>query len=88
MSGQFTIQRATRQRKSFGIYEYEILKGSSIIAQYWHDYRGDEHGIKLADGTTEDWPVGCMTDFLHGGGPEPVTLSPAAIEWLTQRVAL
>lgn len=85
MSEQFAIRHAAAERDSFGNYEYEILKGSEIIATYWHDYRGDEHGLKFADGSTNDWPVGRMTDFVRGGGPEPLTLSSAAIEWLTQR---
>ncbi len=85
MSEQFTIRHAAADRKSFGNYEYEILKGSDVIARYWHDFRGDEHGIKFADGSTDLWPVGSMTDFIHGGGPESITLSRAAIEWLTQR---
>lgn len=85
MPGQFTIRHATVERDSFGNYVYDILKGTEVVAMYWHDFRGDEHGIKFADGTTESWPVGLVTGFLHGGGPEPLRLSPAAIEWLGQR---
>lgn len=79
-----TIRPAGTKRESFGNYEYEVLDGNDIIARYWHDYRGDEHGIIFSDGESEDWPVGRMIDFITGGGPQPLALSSAAIEWLKQ----
>ena len=57
----------------------------ALIAHYWHDYRGDEHGIEFIDGTKESWPVGRMIDFVEGGGPKPLTLSERAVEYLKQR---
>ena len=85
MSERFTIRHSARERDSFGNYEYEVLEGPDVIARYWHDFRGDEHGIKFEDNSTEDWPIGRMIDFINGGGPEPLTLSPAAIKLLEER---
>lgn len=87
MPERFTIRHSTKERDSFGNYEYEVLNGSSVIAHYWHDYRGDEHGIRFADGSSQGWPVGRMIDFINGGGPDPLTLSPAAIKWLVEQTA-
>jgi hypothetical protein len=87
MSERFTIRHSATERDSFGNYDYDVLDGTDVIARYWHDYRGAEHGIRFADGTSEDWPVGRMIDFINGGGPEPLTLSPAAIKWLHERIA-
>lgn len=81
----FTVRHAATTRASFGPYEYDVLRDGEVIARYWHDYRGDEHGIRFVDGAPFDGPVGRMTDFLQGGGREPLTLSPAAIAWLAKR---
>lgn len=85
MFQRFSIRQVESKRESFGNYEYDVLDGNEIIARYWHDYRGDEHGVIFSDGNAEDWPVGRMVDFINGGGTQPLTLSPAAIEWLKQR---
>jgi hypothetical protein len=75
------------KRQSFGAYTYRIYDGPRLIARYWHDYRGDEHGIEFLDGRSEDWPVGRMVDFIEGGGPEPLQLSERAVAYLKERQA-
>lgn len=57
-----------------------------LVASYWHDFRGDEHGIKFIGGRSEDWPVGQVVDFLQGSGPEPLRLTEKAIEYLIARL--
>ena len=69
--------------KPDGPCSYKILCGGSLLAKYWHDSRGDDHGIDFLDGRTARQPVGGMTDFLEGGGPMPVQLTAAAIRYLT-----
>jgi len=81
----FTIEQMKEKRESFGSYTYRIYADSRLVAHYWHDYRGDEHGIEFVDGLKESWPVGRMTDFIQGGGPEPLTLSERAVEYLKQK---
>jgi len=80
----FRIEHDTVKREGFGNYEYCIYEGDKMIARYWHDYRGDDHGIEFFDGSKESWPVGQMTDFLKGGGPEPLILSDRAVDYLKQ----
>ena len=82
----FRIEYAKTPREAFGAYQYDIYEDDRLIAQYWHDYRGDEHGIAFVGGTSELWPVGRMTDFIEGGGPEPLALSERAVEYLTMKV--
>jgi hypothetical protein len=72
-------------RDSFPAYTYRIYEADRLVARYWHDHRGDDHGIKFVDGHSEDWPVGLMTEFLEGGGPEPLRLSDRAVTYLNAR---
>ena len=62
-----------------------LIDGESIIAHYWHDHRGDEHGIDFVKNGPSEFPFNSTLDFLEGGGPEPLRLSIRAIEWLTMR---
>jgi len=81
-----SIRQSVGSRKQFDPYWYEILDGKQVIANYWHDYRGDDHGIKFMDGTEDSWPVGRMTEFLLGGGPQPLKLSGKALTYLMDRL--
>jgi hypothetical protein len=74
-----------QSREAFGNYSYRIFKGSALVAHYWHDYRGDEHGIRFLNGMIDQWPVGRMTDFLQGGGPTPPILSARATAYMDER---
>jgi hypothetical protein len=78
-------QDDSTKRPSFGAYTYRIYEGHRLVARYWHDHRGDEHGIEFLDGRSEDWPVGRMVDFIEGGGPEPLRLSERAVVYLKER---
>lgn len=80
----FTIQQESRPKGAYE-YRYLILKDGCVIAHYWHDHRGDGHGIEFLDGTKDSWLVGQMTDFLEGGGPQPIALTAAAIAYLSRK---
>jgi hypothetical protein len=80
----YTIERVDAQRDSSGNYRYRIYEDARLIAHYWHDHRGDEHGIEFVDGASRPRPVGRMADFIEGGGPEPLTLSARAVAYLRQ----
>lgn len=82
---RFTIRYAGAVRDPFGAYEYDILDGAVVIACYWHDYRGEDHGIRFADGSDEVLP-GRRSDFVQGGGPKTLTLSAVAVKWLDERL--
>ena len=79
----YRIVQATEKRESFGEYRYQIFEGNQLIAHYWHDYRGDEHGIEFIGGKREACPVGRIIDFMNGGGGNPLELSKKANEYIT-----
>jgi len=81
----FNIEQVDSTRKPSGNYTYKIYEDGNLIAHYWHDYRGDEHGIELVNGVNEPWPVGQMTDFIEGGGPKLLTLTERAVDYLNQK---
>ena len=82
----FIIERISGDRDSFGNYKYRILENGRLIAHYWHDYRGNEHGIDFINRTNELWPVGRMIEFVEGGGTEPLTLSEKAVAYLNGKL--
>jgi hypothetical protein len=82
----YRVKQVDTKRESFGEYRYRIYKDGRLIANYWHDYRGDEHGIEFVNGTQELWPVGRVVDFLEGGGPKPLLLSARAIAYIEQKL--
>jgi hypothetical protein len=83
----YRIEQDGAKRESFDSYRYRIYKGERLIAHYWHDHKGDDHGIEFVDGKSEDCPVGRMVDFIEGGGPRPLELSARAIAYLEKRRA-
>ena len=83
----YRVEQDNSPRESFGDYRYRIYRDEKLVAEYWHDYRGDEHGIEFVDGRSESWPVGRMVDFLKGGGPDPTTLSPQAEAYIQKHVS-
>lgn len=83
----YRVERDNSPRESFGDYKYRIYRDGDLIAHYWHDYRGDEHGIDFVDGRSETWPVGRMIEFLEGGGSRPTALSRRAEAYLQERLA-
>jgi hypothetical protein len=84
---RYKIEQDDSKRGSFAEYKYRIYRDGRLIAHYWHDYRGDEHGIEFVNGTKEPWPVARMTDFIEGGGPQPLVLSQRAVAYLDGKLA-
>ncbi|MCU0495284.1 MAG: hypothetical protein MUD01_27160 [Chloroflexaceae bacterium] len=82
----YTVKQITAKREAFGHYTYHIFQAGQLVATYWHDYRGDEHGIIFMHGKKEAWPVGRMVDFLTGGGPQPLGLSAKAVAYLDEKL--
>ncbi len=83
----YTIQQIrSAGHQPFAEYQYRVYKDDRLIATYWHDHRGDDHGIEFADGTKDAWPVGRVVDFIEGGGPQPLVLSARAVAYLDERL--
>lgn len=74
-------------RHSNGTYTYRIYDGNRLVARYWHDHRGDAHGIEFAGGRSDNSLVGRMIDFIEGGLPKPLRLSERAQSYLKERQA-
>jgi hypothetical protein len=83
---EFRVEQDRTPREKSGPYKYLIYKGDRLVARYWHDFRGDEHGIDFLNGHTESWPVGRMIEFLEGGGPQPQRLSERAVAYLKAKI--
>ena len=80
----FTIEAEAGKREDFAEYRYRILRDGKLVAKYWVDFRGDDHGIEFVDGRSQGWPVGNVLDFIQGGGSTPVTLTRGAIAYLAE----
>ena len=80
----FSIEPEPGKREDFANYNYRILRDGKLVARYWTDFRGDDHGIDFVDGNSQSWPVGGLLDFIQGGGSKPVTLTPGAIAYLEE----
>lgn len=92
---RFRVEQRERSTEPFSAYYYDVFQGNRLIAEYWHDYRGDDHGIRFL-GREKDYPFragreeyplfGTPADFLEGGGPTPLELSKRAISYLKERL--
>ena len=80
----FSIAKDMQKRNSFGNYEYSILRDGAPFAIYWHDFRGDDSGLKFSSGKEIQWPLGDVSNFLDGGGSKPITLSKRAEKLLLE----
>ena len=83
----YRIERDSAPRESFGEYRYLIYKDGDLVAKYWHDYRGDDHGIEFLDGKNDFWPVGGVGSFMEGGGSAPLRLSAKAVAYLDEKLS-
>ena len=81
----YSVAQTGRSSGSFGNYNYEIYRDGKLVARYWHDYRGDDHGLEFTNRVREQ-PVGRMVDFLEGGGPKPLVPSSEAIAYLDRKL--
>jgi hypothetical protein len=81
---EFNVTRSDTPGELGSGHRYRIWRGGRLVAIYWHDSRGDDHGIEFVDGRKDHCPVGMMTDFLKGGGPKPVRLSEEAVAYLAR----
>ena len=85
MSFTIEYERKDKPKHLDDLTTYLVHEDGRLIARYWHDHRGDEHGIDFLNGDKEDWPVGRRADFLKGGGPEPLVLSDQAVAYLKNK---
>jgi hypothetical protein len=82
----YRVERDGAPRESFGEYRYLIYRDNTLVAHFWHDYRGDDNGIEFVHGAQEACPVEYPSRFLEGGGPEALALSQKAIAYLERKL--
>lgn len=72
---KFTVSHAGRDGvESFSPYLFDVFADGVKVAELGHDYRGDEHWIRVPAGEWIDLPQ----RVIKGGGPNlPLTLSAA-----------
>jgi hypothetical protein len=73
-------------RDASGNYIFRIYSNDRLVARYWHDYRGDEHGIEFVTGKKQACP-GQVVNFITGGGAQPLALSEQAASYLDRELA-
>ena len=79
----FRIEQDISPRAPFAAYRYRIYENDRLIARYWHDHKGDDHGITFVGRSRMDVPEGTMIEFITGGGPdEPLQLTAKAVAYL------
>ena len=84
----FRVVSRPRSSEPFSAYYFDIFLGDRLVAEYWHDYRGDDHGITLIGrenafpfrSPKEQYPLSISArEFLEGGGPTPLKLTDKAV---------
>jgi hypothetical protein len=77
----FTIVQHER-KESFGNYPYSVHLGGRKVAVIEHDYRGDEHYVRIPNG-----PWQACDKILTGGGPEPLGLTAEGNALISKLIA-
>ena len=78
----YIIKQISKDSESFGNYNYDIYLGTKLVAKYWHDFRGNDHGLYLPN-VQKQYSLPCrMTEFMSGGGPNPLVLTDWAMQFL------
>ena len=81
---RFTITHAGRDSSEpFSNYLFDVSYDGRKVAELGHDYRGDEHWMRLPGGP---W-VSLAERVIEGGGPQPLTLSPTGERALENLIA-
>ena len=71
---EFKISHAGRESaEPFSNYLFDVLVNGRKVAELSHDFRGDEHWMRLPGGKWIELPG----RVIEGGGPLPLSLSAA-----------
>jgi hypothetical protein len=82
LTGEFRIEPAGRNDEPEGHLRFHIQRGSRLVARYWHDHRGEDHGIEFVAGGAESRPVGRVSEFIETDANGAPVLSKRAVAWL------
>jgi hypothetical protein len=77
----YEVAHAGRESgEPFSNYLFEVTRNGQKVAELSHDYRGDEHWMRLPEGR---W-ISLVDRIIEGGGPQPLAISSAGIKGLDQ----
>jgi len=80
---RYTVTYAGRESgEPFAPYCYEVSRDGRKVAELGHDYRGDEHWMRLPGGP---W-IALPERIIEGGGRQPIHLSPGGIKALDDMI--
>jgi hypothetical protein len=73
---EYTVTHAGRESSEpFSNYRFDVSRDGRKVAELSHDYRGDEHWMRLPGGTWKTLPH----RIIEGGGPNPLALSSEGV---------
>lgn len=74
---RYTVTHAGRESSEpFSNYLFDVFRDGRKVAELSHDYRGDEHWLRLPGGRWMALP----NRIIEGGGPQPLALSSAGVK--------
>jgi hypothetical protein len=77
--GAYEVGHAGRESSEpFSNYLFEVTCKGRKVAELSHDYRGDEHWMRLPG---EQW-IALPERIIEGGGLQPLTISSAGVKAL------
>ena len=81
---RFSI-RQLKARDALGNYQYEIFCDGKLFARYWHDFRGDENGINLVNGFSDESLPGRTADFIAKDNKGSLCLTHVGLSYLMSK---
>jgi hypothetical protein len=69
------VHRGRESAEEFSNYVFDVVCDGRKVAELSHDYKGDEHWIRLPG---ESWAT-LAERVIQGGGPQPLQLSAAGV---------
>lgn len=76
MSAYAVVHAGRESGEPFANYLFDVFRDGRTVAELSHDYRGDEHWMRLPGGR---W-VALPERIIEGGGPQPLVLSSAGVK--------
>lgn len=77
------VHRGRVSDEAFSNYTYEIRLAGRRVAEFQHNFRGEEHMLRV--GAFGAWEP--FENILEGGGPQPLRVSAYGATQLRRRLA-
>lgn len=80
MSTYIVVHSGRESAEPFSNYLFEVTSNGLKVAELSHDYRGDEHWMRLPEGPWITLPH----RIIVGGGPQPLAISSTGVKILNR----